>query len=53
MKFGQNQVEKHPWKIDDNPFNEFNTEYLATMSFPTLPDGNGDPTNYAIKRNVA
>ena len=36
-EFGQNQdQQKYPWKIDENPFNEFNTEYLATMSFPTL-----------------
>ena len=28
--------EKYPWQIGDYPFNEFRTEYLATMSFPTL-----------------
>ena len=27
---------KYPWQIVDYPFNEFRTEYLATMSFPTL-----------------
>ena len=32
--------------ISDTPFNEFSTEYIAAMSFPTLfSDGRGDPTN--------
>lgn len=40
--------------IDDQPVNEFNTQYLATMAFPTLfPDGRGDPTNNAIIREIA
>ena len=33
--------------------NEFKIELLPTMAFPTLfPDGKGDPTNSATKRNV-
>ena len=33
-------------KIDDEPVNEFNTQFLITMAFPSLfPDSNGDPTN--------
>ena len=33
--------------------NEFKIELLATMAFPSLfPDGKGDPTNSATKRNV-
>ena len=40
--------EKCPWQIGDYPFNEVRTEYLATMSFPTLfPDGIADPTSQA------
>ena len=43
-----------PWTIGDNPLSEYDTEYLATMSFPTLfPDGKGDPTNSATLRSIA
>ena len=46
--------EKYPWQIGDYPFNEFRTEYLATMSFPTLfPDGIADPTSQATVRNIS
>ena len=39
--------------IEDHPLNEYQTQYLATMAFPTLfPDGKGDPTNQALQRNV-
>ena len=46
--------EKHSWRINDTPLNEFKTEYLATMSFPTLfPDGKGDLMNTATMRNIS
>ena len=45
---------KHPWKIDSDPFNEYSTEFLATLSFPSLfPDGKGDPMNHALVRNIS
>ena len=45
---------KHPWQIDSNPFNQYRTEFLATMSFPSLfPDGKGDSTNTALLRNIS
>ena len=41
-------------KIGSEPLNEFTTEYLATLSFPTLfPDGKGDPTNSSIRKTIA
>ncbi|XP_066921730.1 uncharacterized protein [Clytia hemisphaerica] len=41
-------------KIGNEPLNEFTTEYLATLAFPTLfPDGKGDPTNSSIRRSIA
>jgi len=41
--------EKHKIGLADEPFNEFKTQYLASMAFPTLfPDAKGDPTNNAI-----
>ncbi len=42
-------------KVDhSNPINEYVTPYLATMAFPTLfPDGNGDPTNPSLVRDVS
>lgn len=40
--------------IGSEPINEFNTQFLATMAFPTLfPDGKGDPTNSALLRNIS
>ena len=39
--------------VEDQPLNEYQVAYLATMAFPTLfPDGNGDPTNQALQRDV-
>ena len=39
--------------VDNQPVNEYETLYLATMAFPTLfPDGRGDPTNQALLRDV-
>ena len=49
-----NNNKKCSWKIDDNPLTEFKTEFLATMSFPSLfPDGKGDPTNSATLRSIS
>ena len=40
--------------VDDQPLNEYQTPYLATMALPTLfPDGKGDPTNQALTRDVS
>ena len=40
--------------VDEQPLNEFNTPYLATMAFPTpFPDGKGDPTNPSLLRDVS
>ena len=40
--------------IGNNALNEFTTENLATMAFPTLfPDGKGDPTNYSTRKSIA
>ena len=40
--------------VGDNPYNEFSTEFIATMAFPTLfPDAKGDPTNFALPRDIA
>ena len=45
---------KHSWKIETNPLNEYRTEYLATLSFPSLfPDAKGDPMNNASVRNIS
>ena len=39
--------------VEDQPLNEYQTPYLASMAFPTLfPDGKGDPTNQALARDV-
>ena len=36
------------------PLNEFNTEYLASLCFPTLfPDTKGDPTNSCLLREIS
>ena len=40
-------------RVKEQPLNEYQTPYLATMAFPTLfPDGKGDPTNQALVRDV-
>ena len=45
---------KHSWRIDSDPFSEYSTEFLATLSFPSLsPDGKGDPMNHALVRNIS
>ena len=39
--------------VSNEPLNEYQTPFLATMAFPTLfPDGKGDPTNQALLRDV-
>ena len=39
--------------VKDQPLNEYQTPYLATMAFPTLfPGGKGDPTNQALTKDV-
>ena len=39
--------------VQNKPFNEYTTPFLATMAFPTLfPDGKGDPTNPSLNRHV-
>lgn len=42
------------WRtLGNSPLNEYVTPFLAAVEFPTLfPDGNGDPTNPAILKNV-
>ena len=46
--------EPMPWPtVENEPLNEYQISYLATMAFPTLfPDGKGDPTNSALLRDV-
>ena len=40
--------------VEDDPLNEYTTPFLATLAFPTLfPDGNGDPSNQSLKRDVS
>lgn len=39
--------------VTNEPLNECQTSFLATMAFPTLfPDGNGDPTYQALLTDV-
>ena len=39
--------------VDNEPLNEYQISHLATMAFPTLfPDGQGDPTNQGLLRDV-
>ena len=46
--------QQHNMDISPNPYNEFATPRLATLAFPTLfPDGNGDPTNPALVRQLS
>ena len=43
-----------PWPtVDNEPLNEYLTQFLATLAFPTLfPDGKGDPANPSLHRDV-
>lgn len=39
--------------VDDQPLNEYQTPFLATLAFPTLfPDGKGDPTNPSLLKEI-
>ncbi len=39
--------------VENEPLNEYQVSHLATMAFPTLfPDGEGDPTNQGLLRDV-
>ena len=39
--------------IDDQPINEYQTPFLATLAFPTLfPNGKGDPTNPSLLKDI-
>ena len=39
--------------IQNKPFNDYITPYLATLAFPTLfPDRRGDPTNPRLNRHL-
>ena len=40
--------------LGSEPYNEFNTDYLASSCFPTLfPDTKGDPTNSSLLRDIS
>ena len=55
IKTGQEQLtQTMDWpSIDNSPFSEFTTPYVATMAFPVLfPDGKGDPISYQLMRDV-
>ena len=39
--------------IEIEPLNEYQVSHLATMAFPSFPDGKGDPTNQGLLRDVA
>jgi hypothetical protein len=40
--------------VENEPLNEYQISYLATMAFPTLfPDGKGDPTNQGLLRDAS
>ena len=44
-----NAPQQYNWNIGDEPLNEFDCQFLASMAFPTLfPDGKGDLTNSAV-----
>ena len=40
--------------VENEPLNDYQISYLATMAFPTLfPDGKGDPTNQGLLRDAS
>ena len=42
------------WTVGSEALNEFGTEYLASLAFPSLfPDTKGDPTNLSLQREIA
>ena len=39
--------------VNNQPINEYQTPFLATLAFPTLfPDGKGDPTNPSLLKEI-
>ena len=41
----ENISNTHQWRMDNNPLNEINTEFLANLPFSCLfPDARGNPT---------
>jgi len=47
------QNKNYELNLSSEPFNEFSTEYLASLAFPTLfPNTKGDPTNNATIRKI-
>ena len=45
---------KFGWTLGETPLNEFQTQFLATMAFPTLfPDRIGDSTSNITLRNIS
>ena len=39
--------------VDDQPINEYQTPFLATLAFPTVfPNGKGDPTNPSLLKGI-
>lgn len=39
--------------VHNQPINEYQTPFLATLAFPTLfPDGKGDPTNPSLLKKI-
>ena len=51
-KLSENEPVQWP-SVDNQPLNEYQISHLATMGFPTLfPDGQGDPTNQGLLRDV-
>ena len=47
-------MEPHELELEDEPFNEFNTQFLASLAFPCLfPDTQGDPTSRAMLRDIS
>ena len=45
--------QKYELALGSDPLNEFNTENLPSLCFPTLfPDTKGDPTNSCLLRNI-
>ena len=40
--------------VQGDPFNEYSTQFLASLAFPTLfPNCSGDPTNNSLVRDIA
>ena len=47
-------ISKNSLDVGSQPLDEFKTQFLASLAFPTLfPDAKGDPTNTALQRDIA